>query len=159
MGNQLIKDLKVYSTYLDYRKQALEYTYHDMNLRLDNDSQVYLAVFDMPLKSGIVGYQTQTLVLIFGLNTHIYHGSGRTLVGLEKSPGVMKAMQSLLISSSQVLPKCKLTSNTDFFNSDYVRAYLKTRKGIYYKELNDDSREDKFLLMLLNMVMTEINQK
>lgn len=159
MGNHLIKNLKVYSSYLDYRKQALEYTYRDMNLRLDNDNQVYLAVFDMPLKSEIVGYQTQTLVLIFGLNTHIYHGSGQTLVSLEKSPNVMKAMQSLLLSSSQVLPKFRLTSNTEFFNSDYVRAYLKTRKGTYFKELSENSKEDKFLLMLLNMVMTEINRR
>lgn len=31
--------------YLQYRKQVLEYTNVDMNLQLDSDEQVYIAVF------------------------------------------------------------------------------------------------------------------
>lgn len=142
--------------YLQYREQVLKYTYQDMNLALENDEQVYIAVFDIPLKSNILGFQTQTLALVYGLNTHIYHGSGRVMVGLEKNPYIMKAMQSLLISSHQVLKVMKITENIDFYNSDKVRVYLKTRKGIYFKELIQNCKEDEFLLGLMNYVLGEI---
>lgn len=42
-----------------------------MNLSLENDEQVYIAIFNIPLKSDIVGFQTQSLVLVYGLHTHI----------------------------------------------------------------------------------------
>jgi len=148
---------KVASKYLSLREQVLKYTSEDMNLLLNNDEQVYVALFDIPLESNIVGFQTQTLALIFGLNTHIYHGSGETIVGLEKNPNVMKAMQSLFISSSQVLSKMRLVNKGDFFNSNYVRVYLKTNQGIHYKELKEGTKEDKFLLMLMNHVLKEIS--
>lgn len=142
--------------YLNLRKQVLRYSNEDMNLSLENDKQVYIAVFDIPLKSNIIGFQTQTLALVFGLNTHIYHGSGNVMVELEKNPEVMKAMQSLLISSHQVLNSMKITTDTEYYNSEYVRAYLKTRKGIYFKELRGESKEEKFLLMLMNHVLETI---
>ena len=68
--------------YLDLRENALRYTNRDMNLKLENDKQVYLAVFDIPIKSNLVGFHTQSLILIFGLNTHRYHGSGEVIVDL-----------------------------------------------------------------------------
>jgi len=70
------KKRDVSKEYLQYRAQVLKYTYQDMNLALEDDEQVYIAVFDIPLKSNILGFQTQTLALVYGLNTHIYHGSG-----------------------------------------------------------------------------------
>ena len=142
--------------YLNLRKQVLRYSNEDMNLSLENDQQVYIAVFDIPLKSNIIGFQTQTLALVFGLNTHVYHGSGSVMVELEKNPEVMKAMQSLLISSHQVLNSMKITTDIEYYDSKYVRAYLKTRKGIYFKELKGDSKEEKFLLMLMNHVLEKI---
>lgn len=159
MKNEIVIEKNVYSSYLDYREQVLKYTNRDMNLLLNDDKQVYIAVFDIPLESNIVGFQTQTLALVFGLNVHIYHGSGEVIVNLEKYPDVFKAMQSLLISSKQVLSKMQLTTNTEFYNSSNVRAYLKASKGIYYKELTGEIKEDKFLLMLLNNIMKEINSK
>lgn len=142
--------------YLQYREQVLNYTNKDMNLTLDNDEQVYIAVFDIPLKSNIIGFQTQTLALVFGLNTHIYHGSGRVMVNLERNEKVMKAMQSLLISSHQVLKSMELVDNTDYYESTNVRAYLKTGKGIYFKELEKGIKEDEFLMTLMNYVLREI---
>ncbi len=150
------KKLNVSEDYLFYRQQVLDYTNQDMNLKLDNDKQVYIAVFDIPIKSEIIGFQTQSLALVFGLNTHIYHGSGRCIVGLEKYPEVKKAMQSLLISSHQALDKMELVKNTEFYNSEHIRAYLKTGKGIYFKELKDNSKECEFLKMMMNYVLSEI---
>lgn len=49
MDNTLIASKKVYKQYLKCRKQILEYTNEDMNLQLDNDKQVYIALFDIPL--------------------------------------------------------------------------------------------------------------
>ncbi|MFT3983217.1 MAG: hypothetical protein QM697_04890 [Lachnospiraceae bacterium] len=144
--------------YLQYRKKVLEYTNQDMNLALENNEQVYIGVFDIPLKSNIVGFQTQTLVLLFGLNTHIYHGSGNVIVDLEKNPKVMKAMQSLLISSHQVLKSMKLITNADYYESNNVRAYLKTGKGIYFKELCGNCKEDEFLLMLMNHILRKVSE-
>ena len=143
---------KVSERYLTLRERVLRYSYRDMNLSLDNDEQVYIAVFDIPLKINIIGFQTQTLALVFGLNTHIYHGSGNVMVDLEKNAEVMKAMQSVLISSHQVLGSMEKTENIEYYESKNVRVYLKTKKGIYFKELEGDSKEDRFLLMLMNHV-------
>lgn len=124
MDEEIVKGKNVSKKYLAYREQVLNYTNEEMNLPLDNDEQVYIAVFDIPLKSGIVGFQTQSLALVFGLNTNLYHGSGNYIIGLEKYPEVMRAMQSLLISSHQVLEKMVLTNKIEFYNSEYVRAIL-----------------------------------
>ena len=69
----------------------------------------------------------------------------------------MKAMQSLLISSHQVLKKMNLVDNTDYYNGKNIRAYLKTRKGVFFRELNGDCKEDRFLSMLLSNVLKEIS--
>lgn len=122
---------KISEKYLQYRERVLNYTNIDMNLALENDEQVYIAVFDIPLESNIIGFQTQTLALVFGLNVHIYHESGSVIVDLEKNEKVMKAMQSLLISSHQVLKKMNLVDNTDYYDSKNIRVYLKTRKGFF----------------------------
>lgn len=158
MSEKQNNSIGISSKYLELRRNVLEYTNDDMNLILNNDYQVYIALFDIPIKSNIIGFQTQTLALVFGLNAHIYHGSGNAIVDLEKKPNVMKSMQSLLISSGQVLSKMQLTNDIEFFNSKYVRAYLKTSKGIYFKELKGEIKEDKFLLMLLNDVLENINK-
>ncbi|MDH6366685.1 MULTISPECIES: hypothetical protein [unclassified Breznakia] len=156
---EFVEGLNVSPTYLANRDQVLQYTNEDMNLRLDNDEQVYIAVFDIPIESGIVGFQTQSLTLVFGLNTHLYHGSGSVVVGLEERDPVIRAMQSVLISSHQVLPYMKKTDKTDFYNSDNVRVYLKTEKGIFFKELSDkDNKIDKFLLGMMYHVLNAITE-
>lgn len=158
MDNDINSSKQVSNQYLLLRDKVLNYTNIDMGLTLDNREQVYIALFDIPMESGIIGFQTQSLALVFGLNTHLYHGSGTYIVGLEKYPGVKKAMQSLLISSHQALSKMKLINDYEFFNSKSVRTYLKTGKGIYFKELKDNDKVDKFLLSLMNYVMTEISR-
>lgn len=152
------QDRKVSTQYIQYRNQVLAYTNQDMNLTLDNDEQVYIAVFDIPLESSIIGFQTQTLALVFGLNAHIYHGSGRIMINLERNDKVMEAMQSLLISSHQVIKNMELVDKTNYYESKNVRAYLKTGKGIYFKELKKGIKEDEFLMMLMNYVLGEIAQ-
>lgn len=127
--------------FLKLRDNALKYTYKDMNLKLENDNQVYIAVADIPVESKILGFHSQTLVLIFGLNTHIYCSNGQVMTKLEKNPKVMKAMQSLFISCPQVLQNMKLTEDVKYYNSDKIRVYLKCRKGIYFKEINNALRE------------------
>ena len=74
------------------------------------------------------------------------------MVDLEKNAEVMKAMQSVLISSHQVLGSMEKNENIEYYESKNVRVYLKTKKGIYFKELEGDSKEDRFLLMLMNHV-------
>lgn len=152
----MVDQQNVSQDYLFYRKQVLEYTNDDMNLKLDNDEQVYIALFDIPLKSNIVGFQTQSLALVFGLNTHIYHGSGKVITELEENANVKKAMQSLLISSSQVLPYMEMTNDVEFYNSDYIRVYFKTGKGVYFKELKEAAKENDFIKMMMNHVLKQI---
>lgn len=155
--NKLVQNKKVYSDYLELRDKVLNYSYEDMNLELERDNQVYIALFDIPEQSDIVGNQTYSLALIYGLNTHLYLGNGQAITLLEKDKSVMQSMQSLLISSHQILDKMEITSNTDFYNSDNTRVYLKTKKGIYFKEISNNCKEDKFILSLLNKVMNSIN--
>ena len=76
-----MNEKSVVSKYLEYRENVLKYTNIDMNLEIENDEQVYIAVFDIPTESGI-------------------------LYGHTKTRDIMNAMQSLFISSSQVLRVC-----------------------------------------------------
>lgn len=71
----------VASKYLEFRENVLKYTNSDMNLELENDEQVYIAVFDIPMESGILCGHTKTLALVFGLNTHLYLGNGDAIIG------------------------------------------------------------------------------
>lgn len=151
-------NMNVSKQYLQFRNQVLRYTNVDMNLKLENDEQVYIAVFDIPSESGIVNCHTKTLALLFGLNTHIYFGNGDAITGLEKNKDVLQSMQSLFISSPQVLKKMQLDEKYEFYNSKNVRAYLKTRKGIYFKEIHNDCKEDRFLTMLLENLLSTISQ-
>ena len=45
---------EVSERYLELRQNALDYTFEQMNLQLENDKQVYLAVFDIPVESAII---------------------------------------------------------------------------------------------------------
>lgn len=146
----------VSSKYLQYRDNVLKYTNQDMNLQLENDRQVYIAVFDIPVKSGVLQVKTQTLALLFGLNTHIYNSNGSAMVGLEKDKEVMKNMQSLFISCPQILDTMTLVDDFSYEESKYVRAYLKTSKGIYFKELTNETKEERFLSMLMKNVLSAI---
>jgi len=49
---------EVSERYLELRQNALDYTFEQMNLQLENDKQVYLAVFDIPVESAIIGNKT-----------------------------------------------------------------------------------------------------
>lgn len=148
----------VANEYIKYRENVLKYTNIDMNLELENEQQVYIAVFDIPTDSIVQNNHTKTLALVFGLNTHIYWGNGEVLVGLEKNKEIMQSMQSLFISSSQVLKSMRLTEDWSYYDSDKVRAYLKTKKGVYFKELSNESREERFLAMLMQNVLSAISK-
>lgn len=154
-----MNEKSVATKYLEYRENVLKYTNIDMNLELENDEQVYIAVFDIPTGSGILYGHTKTLALVFGSNVHIYLGNGDAIVGLEKNRDIMKAMQSLFISSSQVLKNMQLVDDYSYYESSNVRAYLKTRRGVYFQELTNESREEKFLNMLMENVLIAISKK
>ena len=131
-----------------------------MNLKLENDKQVYIAVFDITQDSIIAENKSQTLALVYGLNAHLYFNNGTYITGLEKNAAVLQAMQSLFVSSAQLLSNMRLTTDISYYESENIRAYLKTRKGIYFKELTNDNKKDKFLLMLLsNVINAIINSK
>ena len=72
----------VSENYIKLRQQVLDYTNKDMNLTLDNDKQVYIAVFDIPVESIILNRESQTLALVFGINTHLYFGDCDVLTDL-----------------------------------------------------------------------------
>lgn len=50
---------EVSERYLELRQNALDYTFEQMNLQLENDKQVYLAVFDIPVESAIIGNKNE----------------------------------------------------------------------------------------------------
>lgn len=58
-------------------------------------------------------------------------------------------MQSLFISCPQVLKNMQLTADIEYYESNNIRVYFKTNSGTYFKELNTENREDRFLKMLL----------
>ena len=147
---------EVSGKYLMYRQQILDATSQDINITLNRDDQIYIAVFDIPDESGGVGLNTKTLGLVFSLNTNLYFANGMVWAGLESNPAVMEAMMSLMVSAAQVLDKMQPVNRTDYYNSKNVRVYLKTRTGTHFKELDPKVREDAFLLMLMNRVISAI---
>ena len=82
--------------------------------------------------------------------------AGRVLVN-GKTAKAKQAMQSLFISCPQALDEMTLTHKTDFYESKNVRAYLKTRKGVYFKELTGETKKERFLEMLMRNVTEEVN--
>ena len=109
------------------------------------------------MESAIIGNKTKTLVLVFGLNIHIYCANGDAVTGLEQNAKAKQAMQSLFISCPRALDEMTLTPKTDFYESKNVRAYLKTRKGVYFKELTGETKKERFLEMLMRNVTEEVN--
>ena len=144
-------------SFLNLRKNVLDYTNMDMNLELSRDDQVYIAVVDIPTFSGIVGNEYMSLAMIFGLNCHLYLSNGEARTGLEKDAKVMRAMQSMLVSSHQVLKSMELTDAYEFKPSEKRRVFLKTTMGVYFKEI-DESKESSFLNMMIDNVLKHIGE-
>ncbi len=144
--------------YLQNRLNVLNYTNEDMNLQLDNNEQVYLAIIDIPTGSGIVDNEIMSIALIFGLNTHIYFANGNIKVDLEKNKDIMEMMQSLLISSSQALPHMKKQEDFEIVNLKNKHIYLKTKDGIFYLELDKSGQAQSFLEGMTNMLLQKISQ-
>jgi len=158
VNNVPVKAAPVSEQYLVNRDRVLKFSNEDMGLNLSSDDQVYIAVFDIPENNVVSALQSRTLALVFDANTHIYFADGTALTDLEQNEEVMKAMMGLLISSHQVLGSMQLTDKTDFYQSSNVRAYLKTRKGIYFKELTNQTKEEKFLTMMMQNVISAIGK-
>ncbi len=144
--------------YLQNRLNVLNYTNEDMNLKLDNNEQVYLSVIDIPTGSGIVDNEIMSIALIFGLNTHIYFANGNVKVDLEKNKDIMEMMQSLLISSSQALPHMEKTEDFDVKNLKNKHIYLKTAEGLFYLELDGRGKAQNFLEGMTKMLLQKISQ-
>ena len=50
-----------------------------------------------------------------------------------------------------------LTNVIEFYSSKKVRVYLKTKQGIYFKELDSQNKVDVFLSNMMNHVMAKIS--
>lgn len=144
--------------YLKNRENVLNYTNEDMNLTLNNNEQVYLAIIDIPTGSGIVDNEVMSIALIFGLNTHVYFANGNAKVDLEKNDDVMQLMQSVLISSHQALPHMKKVDDYEIQGLDSKHIYLKTSEGVFYTPLNSENQAQNFLEGMTNMLIREIGK-
>lgn len=52
----------------------------------------------------------------------------------------------------------ELASDIEFYNSEYIRVYFKTGKGIYFKELKENTKENNFIEMMMSHVLKEITK-
>ena len=64
-----------------------------------------------------------------------------------------------LENDEQVLKRMQLVDDYSYYESSNVRAYLKTRRGVYFQELTNKSREERFLNMLMENVLITISKK
>ena len=64
-----------------------------------------------------------------------------------------------LENDEQVLKSMQLVDDYSYYESSNVRAYLKTRSGVYFQELTNKSREERFLNMLMENVLITISKK
>lgn len=142
--------------YQEMKRNLLSYTNIDMNLELDDDKQVYLGIIDLPNDSIIENNEVFSVGMIFGLNTHFYAGNGSFKVDLEKNNLVMNTMNSLLISSGQVLRDENLISLEEIDFTGKKQLILKAKKGLYRFYLDGKTNDLIFLEKLVNKVMKEV---
>ena len=139
---------ELHPEYLAIRKRMLNFTNEDMNLTIPNDGKVYayLALVDIPVLDGYA-----SIAMCFGSNCEVYFNNGTGDFELEKDESVKNASLRFLVSSTQVLHVMELTTDFAFKPSRNMRVFLKTTKGVYFKEL-DDSKESRFLETLIKNV-------
>lgn len=145
--------------YQKMRNNLLNYSSDDMNLKLDNDNQVYLGIIDIPNNSIIENNEVFSIGMLFGLNTHLYMGSGDFRVNLEQNLSIMNSMNSLLISSSQVLDDNNLISVEEANFNGKKQLILKSQKGLYRFYLDGSTKELIFLGKLVNEILSNILKK
>ena len=76
---------------------------------------------------------------------------------VQANSGFITQFKGVFVSSSQALPYMDLTNDIEFYNSKKVRVYLKTKRGIYFKELDSQNKVDVFLSNMMNHVMAKIS--
>lgn len=143
-------------SYQKMKRNLLNYTNIDMNLKLDDDKQVYLGIIDVPNNSIIENNEVFSIGMIFGLNTHFYAANGNFKVDLEKNNQIMSAMNSLLISSGQVLSDENLVSLEKIDFTGKKQLILKANKGLYRFYLDGTTNDLIFLEKLTNKVIREV---
>lgn len=148
--------------YLLLRWRVFAYTDRDLGLGLLDDNEVYTVLVDIPFEDASTGEKlSKTFTVMRGFNIHLYYSDGSALLELERYRKIRRAGEKLLSNLGKVLPYMQLTGDTDFYESENVRVYVKTCQGVYFKEINPDSerKEDERVLSLLSDMLQVVDNR
>lgn len=160
MANNFFGRYSVCEPYLLARIKALRMPPAVLGIRLTDDKQIYSAVVDIPMGSGLLG----TLVCLANGAVNIYFNNGASITGLSANhPSLAQACRSFLASANQSLPVCTRTSVFDIPSDPSLHyVHLMTRKGVYktvvnpYTAAGESDKMRVFLLHLYQKVMNEV---
>ncbi len=141
--------------YIDIREQAFSIKAEDINLRLENEEQVFASIVDIPVNGNIA-----TLFCSFDGTVSMYYSNGKIDIGLGKKEAVRKAAMSLLFSSGQCLSYMDSLEN-HIIDGSVIQIFVFYRDGIKTKKIdimNSKAKEERFLNFLIQNVLTAMRR-
>ncbi|MBU2556953.1 MAG: hypothetical protein KJ578_04145 [Bacteroidetes bacterium] len=159
-GKDKVKETKVADNpYLDLRTQAINVTPDQLQLKLDNDKDIYGIVMDWNMGDAIV-----TVVSFKTGDASVYMSTGQAFIGGYAHETVINAAKQFVISGEKYFSKAIKTENSEPTKEQKVDFYFLTKSGRYYIEEDftkiENSTSDLLgLFEAGNQVITEYRLK
>jgi len=151
-----VKETKVKDNpYNGLRNQAINVTPDQLQIKLDNDKDIYGLVMDWNMGDAIV-----TVVSFKTGDASVYLSTGQAFIGGYAHETVINAAKRFVIDGEKYLSKATKTEKTEPTNETKVDFYFLTKSGKYYIEDNFEKIENKTsdlygLFESANQVITE----
>ncbi len=143
--------------YKTKRHQLFAHTNIDLNLRITNNDDVFLAVIDVPNESKLTNNEVISIGILFDTSVQLYFGNGKHKVGLEQDQAIMRAMQMLLVNLRQVSSYSHLANAPYQPVVDNKAIYYKNGNGVFKIDLLKQNRGQIFIHELVNDLIRAIN--
>lgn len=115
--------------YSGLRSQAINVTPDQLQLKLDNDNDIYGIVMDWNMGDAIV-----TVVSFMTGDASVYLSTGQTFIGGYAHETVINAAKQFVVTGQKYFSKAIKTENSEPTNEKKVDFYFLTKSGRYYIE-------------------------
>ena len=141
--------------YFNLRDQAINVTADALNLKLENENEIYGVVMDWNMGDAIV-----TVVSFKTGDASVYMSTGQAMIGGYSHDSVINAAKGFVSEAKNYLNKATKTENTEPTKGNNVGFYFLTKSGKYYieedfKNIEDNSSEFLDFFEVGNKVITE----
>ena len=145
--------------YLKLRTQAIKVTPEQLQLQLENDTDIYGIVMDWNMGDAIV-----TVVSFKTGDASVYMSTGQAFIGGYAHETVINAAKQFVISGKKYFSKATKTDNSEPTKEQKVDFYFLTKSGRYYieedfKNIENNTSDLLGLFEAGNQVITEYRLK